>query len=147
MALIAALAVQFAVLAVVAAPRLAVRLTGTEYRLITEPVDPIDPLRGAYVDLRLRGVPDFTERRGTVFVELAPAGGGALRGSATLVEPPSGPYLRCDADSGGEVSCGIESFFASQGEARRLGAGARDGKLIARVKVGLGGRAVLVGLE
>lgn len=148
LALLAALTVQIAVLVAVAGPRLTVRLTGTEYRLSTEPVDPIDPLRGAYVDLRLRGVPDVTRRRGTVFVALKPAGDGALRGSGTLPEAPvDGPYLRCDADDAGSISCGIDSFFASQGDARRLGAGARDGTLEARVKVGLGGRAVLVGLE
>ncbi len=143
-----ALAVQLVLLAAVAGPRLAVRLTGTEYRLVVEPLDPIDPLRGAYVDLRLSGLPTFTERDGTVFVPLRPAGGGKglLRGSGTVVEAPAeGPYLRCVAD--GLVSCGIESFFASQGDARRLGARVRGKGGVARVRVGLGGRAVLVGLE
>lgn len=148
LALLAALGVQLALLGVVAAPRLVVRLTGTEYRVAMERFDPIDPLRGAYVDLRLRGLPRFTERRGTVFVPLRPAGGGALRGSGTLATAPAdGPYLRCEADDGAGVSCGIESFFASQGDARRLGARSARGPLEARVKVGLGGRAVLVGLE
>ncbi len=143
-----ALAVQVALLTAVAGPRLAVRLTGTEYRLAVEPLDPIDPLRGAYVDLRLSGLPGFTERDGTVFVLLRPAdsGGGLLRGSGTVAEAPkNGPYLRCEAD--GSVSCGIESFFASQGDARRLGARVAGEGGVARVKVGLGGRAVLVGLE
>jgi uncharacterized membrane-anchored protein len=143
-----ALAVQLALLAAVAGPRLAVRLTGTEYRLAVEPLDPIDPLRGAYVDLRLSGVPTFVERDGTVFVPLRPAkgGGGLLRGSGAVAEAPAdGPYLRCVAD--GSVSCGIESFFASQGAARRLGARVAGKGGVARVKVGLGGRAVLVGLE
>ena len=143
-----ALAVQLALLAAVAGPRLAVRLTGTEYRLAVEPLDPIDPLRGAYVELRLSGVPTFAEREGTVFVPLRPADGGRglLRGSATVTEAPAdGPYLRCAAD--GSVSCGIESFFASQGDARRLGARVAGKGGVARVKIGLGGRAVLVGLE
>lgn len=120
-----ALAVQLVLLAAVAGPRLAVRLTGTEYRLAVEPLDPIDPLRGAYVDLRLSGVPDFTERDGTVFVPLRPAGGDELlRGSRPVADAPAdGPYLRCVAD--GSVTCGIESFFASQGDARRLGARVR----------------------
>jgi uncharacterized membrane-anchored protein len=147
-ALAVALAVQLALLAAGAGPRLIVRVTGTEYRLAVEPVDPIDPLRGAYVDLRLSGLPGSGERDGTVFVALRPAdgGGGLLRAGDVVAEAPAdGPYLRCEA--GGSVSCGIESFFASQGEARRLGArvGGRGG--VARVKVGLGGRAVLVGLE
>lgn len=147
-ALAVALAVQLALLAAVAGPRLAVRLTGTEYRLAVEPLDPIDPLRGAYVDLRLSGVPSFTEREGTVFVPLRPVDGGSglLRGSGTVTEAPAdGPYLRCESD--GSVSCGIESFFASQGDARRLGARVAGKGGVARVKVGLGGRAVLVGLE
>jgi len=146
--LLAALGVQLAVLAGVAAPRLVVRVTGTEYRLSTRPVDPIDPLRGAYVDLELEGLQEFTEQRGTVYVTLTPAGPRLLRGSQTLDrKPENGAYLRCDAGEGGEVSCGIESFFASQEEARRLAADARDRRLVARVRVGLGGRAVLVGLE
>lgn len=148
LALGVALAVQLALLVAVAGPRLAVRLTGTEYRLAVEPLDPIDPLRGAYVDLGLSGVPAFTDREGTVFVPLRPAerGRGLLRGSAIVAEAPAdGPYLRCAAD--GSLSCGIESFFASQGDARRLGARVAGKGGVARVKIGLGGRAVLVGLE
>lgn len=147
-ALAVALAVQLALLAAVAGPRLVVRVTGTEYRLAVDPIDPIDPLRGAYVDLRLSGLPDFGERDGTVFVALRPADGGdgVLRASGTVTEAPAdGPYLRCEAD--GSISCGIESFFASQGDARRLGARVAGSGGVARVRVGLGGRAVLVGLE
>ncbi len=143
-----ALAVQLVLLAAVAGPRLAVRLTGTEYRLAVAPLDPIDPLRGAYVELRVRGVPAFTDHKGTVFVPLRPAEGGKglLRGAGTVAEAPAdGPYLRCAAE--GSVTCGIESFFASQGDARRLGARLPGKGGVARVKIGLGGRAVLVGLE
>ncbi|MDP8909075.1 MAG: GDYXXLXY domain-containing protein, partial [Chloroflexota bacterium] len=111
-ALALALAVQLALIAAVAAPRLAPRLTGTEYRIATVALDPIDPFRGAYVDLRLRGVPAFTRREGTVYVPLVRRRDGTYRGSGTRREPPTdGPFMRCHAD--GEVRCGIESFFAS----------------------------------
>ena len=43
--------VQLALVGVAVAPRLSARLTGDEYRLRVQPVDPIDPFRGAYVDL------------------------------------------------------------------------------------------------
>ena len=43
--------VQLALVGVAVAPRLSARLTGDEYRLRVAPVDPIDPFRGAYVDL------------------------------------------------------------------------------------------------
>src|SRR4029078_7535393 len=43
--------VQLVLLAVAVAPRVSPRLTGDEYLLRVAPVDPIDPFRGAYVDL------------------------------------------------------------------------------------------------
>lgn len=141
-----ALLVQLALLGAVAAPRLSPRLTGDEYRLAVVPVDPIDPFRGAYVDLRLRGVPGFTQREGTVYVQLVRLAGGAYRGSGTqLTRPSAAPFLRCHAD--GEVRCGIESFFASQSEAKRLERELGRGGAIARVKIDGAGRAALVDLE
>lgn len=146
LAIALALVVQLALLAAVAAPRMLPRLTGEEYRLAMVAVDPVDPFRGAYVDLRLRGVPNFTEREGTVYVPLIRRGDGTYRGSGTrAVAPSQRPYLRCHAD--GDVRCGIESFFASQGTARRLDRELRDGGAIARVKIDGGGRAALVGLQ
>ena len=145
-ALALALAVQLALIAAVAAPRLAPRLTGSEYRIATVALDPIDPFRGAYVDLRLRGVPAFTPRQGTVYVPLVRRRDGTYRGSGTRREPPAGgPFMRCHAD--GEVRCGIESFFASQREARRLERALARGGAIARVKIDGAGRAALVDLE
>ncbi len=145
-ALALALAVQLALIAAVAAPRLAPRLTGTEYRIATVALDPIDPFRGAYVDLRLRGVPEFTRREGTVYVPLVRRRDGTYRGSGTRRKPPTdGPFMRCHAD--GEVRCGIESFFASQREARRLERALARRGAIARVKIDGAGRAALVDLE
>lgn len=141
-----ALLVQLALLAAVAAPRLSPRLTGDEYRLAVVAVDPIDPFRGAYVDLRLRGVPGFTQREGTVYVPLVRQPGGTYRGSGTRQRrPSSGAFLRCHAD--GEVRCGIESYFASQANAKRLERELVRSGAIARVKIDGAGRAALVDLE
>ena len=141
-----ALLVQLVLLAAVAAPRLSPRLTGDEYRLTTVPVDPIDPFRGAYVELRLRGVPAFTNREGTVNVALVRISGGTYRGSGTQAQRPSAPpFLRCHAD--GDVRCGIESYFASQANAKRLERELGRRGAIARVKIDGAGRAALVDLE
>jgi uncharacterized membrane-anchored protein len=140
-----ALLVQAALLAAVAAPRLWPRLTGDEYRLEVAPVDPIDPFRGAYVALRVRGVPAFTRSEGTVYIELRRQRDGRYRGSGTRTQKPAaGPFLRCNAD--GEVRCGIESFFASQARARRIERELADGAT-ARVRIDGAGRAALVDLE
>lgn len=146
--LLLALAVQVALLLAVAAPSLLVRVTGTEYRLAMVTYDPIDPVRGAYLDLRLVGTSSYSAQGGTVFVPLRRTAGGRYRGAGALATPPrSGPYLRCDAGSGEGLSCGIESLFLSQGDARRAGVRSSGrGGLTVRAKVGLGGRAVLLGL-
>lgn len=140
-----ALLVQAALVAAVAAPRLWPRLTGDEYRLEVAPVDPIDPFRGAYVALRVRGVPAFTDREGTVYIRLKPQRDGRFRGSgASKARPSARPFLRCHAD--GEIRCGIESFFASQSEARRIERELAGGAT-ARVRIDGAGRAALVDLE
>ncbi len=145
-ALALALAVQLALIAAVAAPRLAPRLTGAEYRIATVALDPIDPFRGAYVDLRVVGVPAFTRHEGTVYVPLVRGRDGTYRGSGIRREPPAdGPFMRCHAN--GEVRCGIESFFASQREARRLERALARRGAIARVKIDGAGRTALVGLQ
>lgn len=145
-ALALAVALQLALLAVVAAPRLAPRLAGSEYRIATAALDPIDPFRGAYVDPRVLGVPAFTRREGTVYVPLVRRRDGTYRGSGTRREPPAdGPFMRCHAD--GDVRCGIESFFASQREARRLERALARRGAVARLKIDGAGRAALIGLE
>ena len=65
--------VQLALVGVAVAPRLSARLTGDEYLLRVAPFDPIDPFRGAYVDL---DYPDLDLGRetpgdeGTVYITL-----------------------------------------------------------------------------
>ena len=72
---------QLALVGVAVAPQLSARAFGDEYRMRVAPVDPIDPFRGAYVDL---GYPDLRlneddttvpdEDRGTVYITLVPDG-------------------------------------------------------------------------
>ena len=50
------LVAQLALVALAVFPQLSARATGEELRLRVEPVDPIDPFRGAYVTL---GYPDL----------------------------------------------------------------------------------------
>jgi uncharacterized membrane-anchored protein len=140
--LVLVLAAQCAIVAAVAAPRLAVRLTGTEYLLRVRPVDPIDPFRGAYVDLRYEGfeAPDLD---GRVYVALRRDGDAWVGDQVSPHRPAAGPYVACEADS--SLDCGIESWFASQRRARELETELADGGL-ARVRIGDSGRAVIVGL-
>ena len=68
--------VQLALVGVAVAPRLSARLTGDEYLLRVAPVDPIDPFRGAYVDLdypdlHLDERSDAVGGEGTLYVTLS----------------------------------------------------------------------------
>ena len=143
--LVSALLVPLAVL-----PQLSARLTGEEYLLAVEPVDPIDPFRGAYVVLSYPGLrpPDGDGSSlpdGTVFVPLRREPGEPVwtGGPPTVERPASGPYLRCEADW--QLRCGIESLFASQERALRLERGLADGA-VARVRVDGRGNAAVVDL-
>ena len=141
--------VQLALVVVAVAPRLSAFVGGEEYRLRVAAFDPIDPLRGAYVQL---DYPDVLPRRGSerhdgrdVYVPLV-RDGDVWRGSGwSGTRPADAPYLACVSD-GWAVRCGIESWFADQDEARVVGARlGRDGG-VATVRVDGRGHAVLVGL-
>jgi uncharacterized membrane-anchored protein len=147
-ALAIAIVVQIVIILVVAGPWLMARLTGDEYRLQVEPVDPRDPFRGSYVDLRLRGVPAYSERRGRAYVALRRNADGTYRGSGTRADKPAkGPFLRCNVSGDSDVECGIESFFASADEAQRLQQVLGRRGAIAHVKIDGAGRAALVDLK
>jgi uncharacterized membrane-anchored protein len=137
--LVAALAFQLALVGLVAAPRLSARLTGDEHRLQVRPVDPIDPFRGAYVTLDY-GIEDSGGDDGPVWVPLEPDGLGT-----PTDRRPSGTAMRCRRD-GGQVKCGVESFFASQDEAKRLERVLSDGAIAVDPHDG-GGRAAIPGIE
>jgi uncharacterized membrane-anchored protein len=143
----AACAVQLALVAGAVAPQLSARLTGEQYRLAVAPVDPIDPFRGAYVDLSYPGLQDQQgELEGTVFVPLTQQGEVWQPGPARRTAPPDGPFLRCNAD-GYQLRCGIESLFASQPEARRLERELAEDGAVAVVKIDDEGHASIVRLE
>lgn len=140
-------------------PQLSARAVGEEIRLRVEPIDPIDPFRGAYVslgypDLRLNdaeggesglGSMDDGER-GTVFVTLAREGDVWVAEDWTRDRPDDGLYLRCN-DRDWLIRCGIESWFLPQDEARAMEDAIGDGEVIATVKVDGRGNAALVGVS
>ena len=151
LAVVAVVALIQAVLVVVAvAPRLSAHVRGDEYRLRVAPLDPIDPFRGAYVTLSYpdlqprsrradRGVPE-----GTVYVPLVADGELWKADDYQSSRPDDGPYLTCDS-SGWSLSCGIESWFTDQDEARRLEQEVAAGA-IATVKIDDRGNAAVVAL-
>lgn len=148
-------AAQLVLVGVAVAPQLSARLTGDEVLLRVAPVDPIDPFRGAYVDL---DYPDLLEDQGgtvrgdaapggTVFVVLRDGGDGVMvLDRQTRRRPAEGTYLAC-SDRGWRTRCGIESWFLPQDEARALEREVAGGDLVARVRVDRWGDAALVGLE
>lgn len=138
-----AVAAQAGILGLVALPSFAVRLTGTEYRLRVVPVDPIDPFRGAYVQLAYVGFESY-EHDGEVFVTLRREGDTWVGDEIVEERPKEGPYVRCEADGG--LKCGIESWFVSQRRARQAETDLADGG-VARVRISGSGRAVLVRVE
>jgi uncharacterized membrane-anchored protein len=141
--------VQLALVGVAVAPRLSARLTGDEYLLRVAPVDPIDPFRGAYVDL---DYPDLDLDRetpgdeGTVYVTLERDGEVWVAGAHTRERPSGTPYLTCD-DRDWRLRCGIESLFLPQDEAAAMQADLGAGSMVAVVKVDGRGNAALVRVE
>ena len=132
------------------APRLSARLTGEEYRLRVQPLDPIDPFRGAYVTL---GYPDIRAdaaddggRLGTLYVTLVRKGDVWVAEEYLRERPSDSPYLECD-DRGWTTSCGIDSLFLPQGDAAAMEADVAAGEMVAVVKVDGRGHAALVRVE
>ncbi len=140
---------------------LSARLAGEEIRLRVAPVDPIDPFRGAYVQLGYPDLPgqprvdsepteaeleEAERQRGDAWVPLRREGDVWVGGPVERTRPSSGPYLRCD-DSDWQLACGIESWFLPQEEAAALEDAVRDGSAIATVRVDGRGNAALVGIE
>ena len=145
----AAVVVQLALVAVAVSGQLSARLTGDEYSFRVEPVDPIDPFRGAYVAL---DYPDLVPNdqnlpgdRGDVFLPLTEDGEVWAAGTPTRTRPGDGPYLAC-TDRNYEIRCGIDSWFLPQDDAVELEDAIRDGDVVARVRVDDRGNAALVGV-
>ena len=146
----AAVVVQLALVAVAVSGQLSARLTGDEYSFRVEPVDPIDPFRGAYVALDYPDLVPNDENlpgdRGDVFLPLTEDGEVWAAGTPTRTRPDDGPYLAC-TDRNYEVRCGIDSWFLPQDEARELEGAIRDGDVVARVRIDGRGNAALVAVE
>lgn len=132
-------------------PQLSPRVSGTEITLRVAPVDPIDPFRGAYVDL---GYPDLPQpqwndrdedRRGTAYVPLIQEGQVWVGGPVQRTRP-DGLHLACD-DSGWRLECGIESWFVGQSVAVDIERSMRDEDALATVRVDRWGNATIVDLR
>lgn len=134
---------------------LSARLTGSAVVLRVEPVDPVDPFRGAYVALSYPDLPKGAvdgngvvpgadvAARGTAFVPLTRQGEVWVGGPVQRTAPEEGIFLRCD-DSSWQLRCGIESWFLPQGEAAGVQVALRGGTALATVKVDAAGHAALV---
>jgi uncharacterized membrane-anchored protein len=146
----AAVVAQLALVAVAVSGQLSARLTGDEYSFRVEPVDPIDPFRGAYVALDYPDLVPNNENlpgdRGDVFLPLTEDGEVWAAGTPTRTRPDDGPYLAC-TDRNYEIRCGIDSWFLPQDEARELEGAIRDGDVVARVRIDGRGNAALVAVE
>jgi uncharacterized membrane-anchored protein len=144
--------VQLALVGVAVAPRLSARLTGDEYRLRVAPVDPVDPFRGAYVDLNYPDLPlddghaNDAKGEGTLYVTLVEDGKVWKAGAYTRERPSGPPYLTCD-DRDWRIRCGIESLFLPQDEAAAMQDTMSAGDAVAVVKVDSRGHAALVRVE
>jgi uncharacterized membrane-anchored protein len=149
---VAVTVLQLLLVGVAVAPRLSAYARGEEYQLRVAPVDPIDPFRGAYVDLtypdlRPGGRHGSSEpAAGTTYVPLVKHGDFWVAASYETRRPEAGPYLACDSD-GFELSCGIESWFTDQDEAHRLQAQVHEEGAVATVRIDDRGHAVIVGLD
>jgi uncharacterized membrane-anchored protein len=146
----AAALLQLALVAGAVSGQLSARLTGEEYTLRVEPLDPIDPFRGAYVTLDYPDLvatnDDLGGEPGDVYLPLEADGEVWVGGAPTRTRPADGPYLACD-DRDWRVECGIDSWFLPQDDAAALEDAIRDGEVVARVRVDDRGHAALVAVS
>ncbi len=144
-----AVVLQLVLVGVAVSGQLSARITGEEYLLRVQPVDPIDPFRGAYVtldypDLQLDRLDrDVSGDQGTLFVPLVADGDFWAAGTPTRDRPGTAPYLTC-SDRYWQLKCGIESYFLPQDKATALEEAIREGEVVARVKIDSRGNAALV---
>jgi uncharacterized membrane-anchored protein len=116
--------------------------TGTEVTLATTPVDPLDPFRGRYVELRYEiSLLSARTRDGTVYVELEEQGDRWVAYRVHTAYPDTDrPVIRGLVERGA-VTYGIETYFADEDEAPRLEREARAGGLLVDVVLDDDGRA------
>lgn len=144
---------QLALVGVAVAPQLSARLTGETHLVRVAPLDPIDPYRGAYVeldypDLRASDAPGASlgavddGDSGTVYITLRHEGEVVVADEWRRERPEGQPYLTCD-DRSWAVRCGIESWFLPQDEAAAMEQQLVDGA-IAEIRVDRWGHAAIV---
>jgi uncharacterized membrane-anchored protein len=136
--------VQLGCVGAAVAPQLSARLAGDRYLVRVAPVDPLDPFRGAYVDL---DYPDLRTTRsrggaGDLFITLRQDGDVWVADGFTRERPEAPAYLACD-DRGWQVRCGIESWFLPQDQAAEMERAVGDGAY-AEIRVDDRGNAALV---
>ncbi|GAA0940213.1 GDYXXLXY domain-containing protein [Actinocorallia libanotica] len=136
----AAVLLQGALAAWAVQPQLSARLTGTEYRLAVEPVDPISPFRGAYVQLDYPGLPEPSLSK-EPYVPLV-RDGSLWKGATPVRDRPRPPYLICE-----QYGCGLHSFFTSEERARAIERDITSHRLAAVIRVDDRGNATLIRLE
>ena len=150
---------QLVLVAVAVWAPLSARVTGEQVTLRVQPVDPIDPFRGASVELSYPDLPNagfeatenltaeqqeaLVDARGAAYVPLTRSGAVWVGGAVARTPPDQGLYLACD-DSDYRLRCGIESWFLAQDEAAGLQDSLRGGTARATVKVDASGHAALV---
>jgi len=148
---------QLALVGVAVWPSLSARVTGEQVTLRVQPLDPVDPLRGAYVELSYPDLPAQTfssdpgleqqqvldEERGAAYVPLTRRGPVWVGGPVVRTPPADGLYLACD-DSDYRLRCGIERWFLPQDAAAGMQGALRGGTARATVKVDAAGHAALV---
>lgn len=145
------LAVQLLLVLVVVLPQLSPRVAGTEVTLRVTTLDPMEPFRGAYVQLGYPDLPQPEQERniraepGTAYIPLTQDGqvwvGGPIQRTA-----PDGLFLKCH-DDGWRLACGIESWFDSQDRAQALEQELSADGAIATVRVDRWGNAALVAVK
>lgn len=158
-ALLQLLLLQLVLVGIGVYPQLSARLTGDEIKLRVEPLDPIDPFRGAYVTLDYPGLLDDDSRSGAgglgamddeqsgqVFITLRKRGEVWVAHRWSRERPEGGTYLTC-SDRDWQIECGIESWFLPQDDAKAMEQAVADGGVLATVKVDSRGNAALVDVE
>lgn len=145
--------VQLALVSLAVAGPLSARLTGQDYLLEVDPVDPMDPFRGAYVALTYPGLPNGRELTGrkddsgdVAYVPLVASGELWVGLAAVSERPASGPFLRC-RDEHWQLQCGIDSWFLPQDQAYAMEQAVQQGRAVARVRIDSRGNAALVDVE
>ena len=149
----ALLVAQLGLVALGVAPQLSARTTGEEYLFRVQPYDPIDPFRGAYVDLTYPDLslnsPEGDELEtdaGTVYLVLRERDGVWAAEEVVTVRPAEGPYVACDSHLW-RTSCGIESYFLPQDQAAAFDELVSSGRAVARVRIDGRGHAALIAVE